>query len=176
MSSQREEEKESLGTISSDLAVQQKKLAIIQVPESISPESLELIKENLDFMVERLSLDGSEIRLLRPDKGGRPKKFATKEEEQAHYRQYFRDYYHQKLSNKEGQCPHCQKKFKTYTSVARHIRKSVRCQQLRFVQEGLAEGGLADADAHDPTVEGEREAKELEQKTLEEGANYVAGC
>ena len=113
-----------------------KKLAIIQVPENIPPDSLDYIKENLDAVVEKLQLDGSEIRLLRPQRGGRQKKLLTKEDERAHYREHFKKYYDEKL-NKEGMCPHCGKKFKTFTSVGRHIRKSVICKQLREQREEM---------------------------------------
>ena len=112
----------------------QKKLAIIQVPEDIAPEALDLIKSNLDKMVATLSLDGSEIRMLRPDKGGRPKKWATKEEEQEHWKHYFRNYYQEKL-NKEASCPHCNKHFKTYTSVNRHLKQNKSCQLVRLQKE-----------------------------------------
>ena len=66
------------------------KLAIIQVPETISQESLDFIKSNLDSVVQQLGLEGSEIRMLKPEKGGRPKKFLTKQDEQQHYKEHFR--------------------------------------------------------------------------------------
>ena len=51
------------------------KLAIIQVPETISQESLDVIKSNLDSVVQQLGLEGSEIRMLKPEKGGGPRSF-----------------------------------------------------------------------------------------------------
>ena len=110
------------------------KLAIIQVPETISQECLDFIKSNLDSVVQQLGLDGSEIRMLKPEKGGRPKRFLTKQDEQQHYREHFKKYYSEKLT-KEGTCPHCDKVFKTFTSVARHIRKSKTCMLLRAQRE-----------------------------------------
>ena len=112
----------------------QQKTAILQVPENTSQEYLDSVQEHLDNLVKTLGLDGSEIRKLKPDKGGKPKKYLTEDDEKEHYRKYFRDYYQDKLT-KEGSCPHCNKKFKTFTSIGRHVKNSKGCLLVRLQRE-----------------------------------------
>lgn len=112
----------------------QQKTAILQVPENTPPEYLESVQEHLDNLVKTLGLDGSEIRKLKPDKGGKPKKYLTEDDEKEHYRKYFHDYYHDKLT-KEGFCPHCNKQFKTFTSIRRHVKSSKSCLLFRLQKE-----------------------------------------
>jgi hypothetical protein len=112
----------------------QQKTAILQVPENTPQEYLDSAQEHLDNFVKTLGLDGSEIRKLKPDKGGKPKKYLTEEEEKEHYRKYFYDYYHDKLT-KEGTCPHCSKSFKTFTSIGRHVKSSKACLLVRLQRE-----------------------------------------
>jgi hypothetical protein len=112
----------------------QQKTAILQVPDNTPQEYLDSVQEHLDNFVKNLGLDGSEIRKLKPDKGGKPKKYLTEEDEKEHYRKYFYDYYHDKLT-KEGTCPHCSKSFKTFTSINRHVKNSKACLLIRLQRE-----------------------------------------
>jgi len=112
----------------------QQKAAILQVPENTPQEYLDSAQEHLNTLVTTLGLDGSEIRKLKPDKGGKPKKYLTEDDEKEHYRKYFRDYYQDKLT-KEGSCPHCNKKFKTFTSVGRHVKNSKACLLVRLQRD-----------------------------------------
>jgi hypothetical protein len=112
----------------------QTKLAIVQMPEDTDPELLEQIKQHLDEVVSKFDLEKSEVRLCKPDLGGRPKKYLTPEDEKAHYREYMKDYYKEKL-NKPGVCPHCAKEFKTRTSINRHVKNSKNCLRFRVQKE-----------------------------------------
>jgi hypothetical protein len=114
------------------------KLAIAQMPEGTDPEILEAIQQALNIVVQQFDLDSAVVRLNKPDLGGRPKKYATKEDEKAHYKEYFKEYYKQKLA-KEGKCDHCGKTFATYTSVNRHLKRSKNCQKLRLMKQQLLE-------------------------------------
>lgn len=112
----------------------QTKLAIVQMPDDTDPHLLEQIKQHLEEVVTKFDLEKSEVRLCKPDLGGRPKKYLTTEDEKAHYRDYMKDYYKEKL-NKPGVCPHCAKEFKTRTSINRHVKNSKNCLRFRVQKE-----------------------------------------
>ena len=111
---------------------------IVQVPETLPAELLEHVKENLDKAVELLHLDTSEIRMMKPEQKV-VRKFVTAEDRKEHYRKYNKEYYHKNLT-KEGKCPHCDKTFKTCTSIARHVKYSKNCLALQAQKQKLEEG------------------------------------
>ena len=112
------------------------KLAILQMPEDTDPEVIQHIKQHLDEIVVKFDLEKAEVRLNKPDKGGRQKKYQTVEDEKAHYKEYFKQYYKEKL-DVPGTCPNCLKEFKTKSSIPRHMKKSVNCLRLRIQKELL---------------------------------------
>lgn len=109
---------------------------ILQVPEDMAPEELEDLEKRLKDIQTSLHIDGTEIRRLRPDIGGRTKKYATPEDEKEHYKKYFKQYYKDKLA-KEGKCDFCGKTFQTFTSIARHQRRSKQCMAMRMLKDQL---------------------------------------
>jgi hypothetical protein len=102
----------------------------------MAPEELEDLEKRLKDMQADLHIDGMEIRRLRPDIGGRTKKYATPEDEKEHYKEYFKQYYKDKLA-KEGKCDFCGKSFQTYTSIARHQRRSKQCMAMRTIKDQI---------------------------------------
>ena len=58
----------------------QKKL-IVQVPADVSDDYVEFLENKLKNILPELALDNSEIRKLKPDKGGRTKKYLSAEDE-----------------------------------------------------------------------------------------------
>ena len=106
------------------------KLAILQMPEDTDPEVIQHIKQHLDEIVVKFDLEKAEVRLNKPDKGGRQKKYQTVEDEKAHYKEYFKKYYKEKL-DVPGTCPNCLKEFKTKSSIPRRMKNSVNCIRLR---------------------------------------------
>ena len=116
---------------------------ILQVPEDMVPEELEELEKRLKDIQADLHIDGTEIRRLRPNIGGRTKKYATPEDEKEHYKEYFKQYYKDKLA-KEGKCDFCGKTFQTFTSVARHQRRSKQCMAMRMLKDQLV-AEVADA-------------------------------
>jgi hypothetical protein len=125
----------------------QKKL-IVQVPDDVSEEYVQFLESKLKDLVPELELEESEIRKTRPDKGGREKKYATEQDEKEHYKQYFQDYYKEKLK-KTGTCQYCNKEFKTYTSVSRHVKRSQHCLALRQQREAILNDLLANGEIVD---------------------------
>jgi hypothetical protein len=112
------------------------KTLIAQVPDDTPTEVLEELETQLKQFAIDLNMETSEIRKMRPDIGGKPKKYATPEDEKEHYKQYFKDYYTEKLA-KTGTCQYCNKEFKTYTSISRHVKRSKHCQAMRAQKDAI---------------------------------------
>jgi len=152
----------------------QKKL-IVQVPADVSDDYVEFLENKLKSILPELVLDNSEIRKLKPDKGGRTKKYLSAEDEKEHYKQYFKDYYQEKLA-KTGTCQYCNKEFKTYTSIARHVKRSKHCLAMRQQREAILQDIMTnDNGVASATPTGARSDAENMQ-LRNDGPTHPTGC
>ena len=123
----------------SQLLTLQKRL-IIQIPDTVSEEDREYIRENMQKCVELLNMDTAEIRTAQAKTGiikqVKNRDMMTAEDQKEHYRVYNSQYYHSHLK-KDKYCPHCDQHFTASTSVNRHLKHCKKCKAIRKQKEEL---------------------------------------
>jgi hypothetical protein len=125
-------------TVSQMLTLQ--KRLIIQIPDTVSDEDIEYIRENMQKCVELLNMDTAEIRTVQAKTGiikqVKNRDMMTAEDQKEHYRVYNSQYYHSHLK-KDKYCPHCDQHFTASTSVNRHLKHCKKCKAIRKQKEEL---------------------------------------